>query len=237
MLSTDCVESNAAPVRERLLAILDDLRNDGPEQAELDWNHSMLTRHFADPTDEALTFRFEECVAAIEGQGSSLTLVSSTGTTLRRSPDRYAEGDLALDGLRRRLPAGIIVPLDESGRKVNAVAEQKLSAERQSPLVEDLESLVAVLAQDEELINIAEARRGRFKGLRATTDRRLMFIFNGDAETDFREVPLEAASYVSVKGLRKNRLCLTAASEDLEFSDIWPRERLGEIHSQLIAAA
>lgn len=345
LLSTDCEESNAAPVRESLLAILEDLRQDGPEQAELDWNHSMLVRQFADPSavlgqlhaaarreliggdpvdeatlvrdsqsltpqmvaaaiggvmatmvvsvpygtpkyvregvrdyvvdltdpaegtrfaprakwkslavfdelivggdavtyrprpaDNALTFRFAECVAAIEGQGSSLTMVSRTGRTLRLSPDRYEEGDLALDSVRRRLPAGIIVPLDDSGRKVHAVAAQKLAAEHQSPLVDDLESLVGLLAQNEQLINVAEARRGRFQGLLATTDVRLMFIFNGDSETDFREVPLDAATDVSVKGLRKNRLCLTAANEELEFSDLWPRERLSEIHSQLLAA-
>ena len=37
----------------------------------------------------------------------------------------------------------------------------------------------------------------------------------------------------SAKGLPKKRLTLTAAGEQLEFADVWPRQRLAEIVEQL----
>ena len=188
------------------------------------------------PGGDVLSIRFEECVAAVQCQDSSLSLISNAGTTLLVDPQQFEDGSVALDTIRDRLPEGIVVPMDELGQKVDAVAREKLSGERQTPIVGDLEALVSVLSPEEELVNLAEARRTRYRGLLATTDRRLIFVFDGTTETDFREVPFDDIRVLKVKGLRNKRLCVTVEGEHLEFSEIWPRERLKEIEGQLTGA-
>jgi hypothetical protein len=338
VLSSDCRENDAVPVRDGVLAILDDLADHGPTEGELEWHRSMVLRQRADPharlqqldyyarreliggdplddatvlreideltpesvatavqevlpsmlvsvpagtprsarpglaeyrapdpTDsvagtrfppnkkwrqleafdevtigsagltyrarpgaEPFTIRFEDCVAAVEAQESSLDLIARTGSYVRISPERFENGVLALDTVRRALPADVFVPMDEANDRVQGAAARFLSDDRRAPVAGDLDALAGVLAPAEEIRALAEAHRQRFQGLLAVTDRRLMFIFTG-AEEDFREAPLDSISNVQTKGMLAKRLALTAADERLEFTDIWPRERLSEI--------
>jgi hypothetical protein len=182
---------------------------------------------------EALTIRFEDCAAAVEGQCDSLNLVSRSGTTLLLCPDHFEDGAPAFEAIRKRLPDEIFVTMDEAGLKVDRVAREKLASERGSPLERDLDALATLLSPDEVLVNVAEARRTRYRGLLATTDRRLLFVFNGSSETDLRDIPFDDIRILKVKGIRDKRLCVTIEGEYLEFSEVLPRERLGEIRDQL----
>jgi hypothetical protein len=345
MLVTDCAETNAAPVRDGLLSILDDLAEHGPTESELEWHHSMVVRQFSDPravysqldsfarreliggdpiddetlsrelealtpqdvavavsevmgsmllsvphgtpkstreglldyaadppgsvrgegfparrkwqeyglrdelhvsddavtyqprpVGDALTIRFDDCVAAIEGQDNSLSLVSRTGTTLRVSPGHYENGERALDVVRGALSDEIAVPMDEAGRKVHDAARRYLSDDRHAPLANELEWLVTTLAADEPIRSLAETKRMRFQGLLAVTDRRLLFFFSG-AENDFRELPLHEAKHVRTRGFVNPRLTMLAQGEDLVFRDFWPSQRLKEIAELLSGTA
>jgi zinc protease len=341
MLVTDCAETNAAPVRDGLLSILDDLAEHGPTEAELDWHRSMVARQFSDPRSvlaqldsyarreliggdpiddetltrelealtpqevaaavsevmgsmllsvphgtpkstreglldyeadsratvrgdgfparrkwqqygirdelyvgregvtyvprpagDALTIRFEDCVAAIEGQDNSLNLASRTGTSLRVSPALYEDGERALEMVRSSLSDEIAVPLDDAGRKVDEAARRYLSDDRHAPLANELEWLATTLAPDEPLRSLAEAKRERFQGLLAITDRRMFFLFSG-AENDFRELPLHEVKNVRTRGFVNPRLTMVGQGEDLVFRDVWPNQRLKEIEELL----
>lgn len=178
-----------------------------------------------------VTILFEECVAAIEGPLGSITVVSSTGTGLSLHPDKYDDGAQALDAVRRRIPDSVFVPPDALAQTVDTLAREKLARVRRVPVGDELGLLGGVLASDEQLVNLAEARRGKFRGLLAITDRRLLFLFRGEQD-DFFEAPLESVAKVEVKGLRSKRL-LVHTDTTTEFSMIWPWERLAELRGQL----
>ena len=199
--------------------------------------------HAAKDSEQVSTVRFADLAAALQESDGSLTLIGRDGAIVPLDPQAFKGAGEVVSDLERRLPPEVIVPPRDaiSGRRggaVDAIAGRKL---RERRLVEaELRLLSDRLDHDEPIVTMAEATIGFKPGLLALTDRRVMWLGQGDREAVHRELPYGDVVDVRMSRYPKDVVTLRSAAGETAFSRIRPKERGPEIVEEVqrrVAAA
>lgn len=184
------------------------------------------------------TVLFAECELILHWSDGSRTLFSRDGFKVHVDPTAWRNGKEIVAALDAELSPDLVVRMEreliDRISEVDSLVKEKLK--RRWVVSEELESLPDVLGDDERLLTFAEANRGLRAGLLVVTDRRVLWVYAPKPE---RLVDVARADVRSVRA-RKGTPMLTNAKvwvetpdEVVQFTDIVPRERAGEIRDLL----
>ena len=185
--------------------------------------------HVSDDSAQVSTVRHADVAAALQEPDGSLTLIGRDGAVVPLDPRAFRGAGDAIADLERTLPAEVLVPPRDAGRGggIEAVAGRKLG---QRFLVEtELRLLGERLDPGEAVVNLAEAAMGFKPGLLALTDRRVIWLHQGDREAVQRELPYGEVIDVRMSRYPKDVVTLRSAVGETAFSRIRPKERGPEI--------
>jgi hypothetical protein len=149
------------------------------------------------PDDDAITVRFDECVAVERWAGGARALWSADGFRLEIQPEAWRDGDVVVRTIDERLPAELVVPMEleveERTAEVDALADEKVK--RGWMTSDELKTLPSVLAPGERVVTLAQGSKGWRFGMLALTDRRLLFLYVDEL---IEETELSSISSVAV---------------------------------------
>lgn len=187
--------------------------------------------HVSGDTGQASTVRFADLAAAVQDPDGALTLIGRDGAVVPLQPHAFRGGAEVIADLERTLPPELLVPPLEAstahGGGVEQVARRKLR--RDWTVQSELELLSARLDHDEELVTLAEASIGLKRGLLAVTDRRVVWLHQGDREQLQRELPYADVAGARIPRLPRDVVTLRSSAGETAFSHIRPKERGREI--------
>lgn len=191
--------------------------------------------HVSDDTDRATTVRFGQLAAALQEPDGSLTLIGRDGAIVPLDPHAFKGAGQVVADLERRLAPELLIPprdtLSDRAPGVEQVARRKL---RQRWMVDpELKLLHDRLDHHENLVTMAEATIGFNHGLLALTDRRVVWLYQGDTEPIVRELPYSDVHGVKLSRVPSHVVTLQSPAGETAFSRITPKERGPEIVEEI----
>jgi Bacterial PH domain/Short C-terminal domain len=112
--------------------------------------------------------------------------------------------------------------------KVGELAENKLRMKL--GVKRELKGLVELLAEDEEVLNLARGEYDDRQGLVVLTDRRVLFTERGMMRSRLEDFPYDRISSVQTStGMVHGTLKLFVSGNAAEIKDVYPKERAPEI--------
>jgi zinc protease len=182
---------------------------------------------------EILTVLWERVVAAMHWPDGSRTLLGLDGFRIHVEPEAWRHGKEAVRVIDERVPIELVIAMDPELtsriERVDGAAQDKLK--RRWVVEDELLALPEELAEDEEILTLAEANRGLRAGLIVLTDRRILWLF-----TMFGGKRLEL-SYDDIASVEVRRrfgetnIELGTAKDQIRFTDIAPKQRAEEIEA------
>ena len=187
--------------------------------------------HVSTQSGQVSTVRFSELAAALQESDGSLTLIGRDGAVVPLDPQALRGAGEVIADLERALPAAAIVPPRDllGGRRggIDAVAGRKLS--HRWAVEAELKLLREGLDHDEEVVNMAHCVMGFKPGLLVLTDRRVVWLAQGDREAVRRELPYREVLDVRMSRFPRDVVTLRSAGGETAFSRVRPKERGPEI--------
>jgi hypothetical protein len=171
--------------------------------------------------EKPVTVLFDRCVSAVEQpDGFSLMLMGENGCSMEIDPREWGQGDELISEIRSRLNPQAIresteLPLH---RRIRELAQ---GIKHRKSLSSELECLPELLAEDEELITLANADTSWMMGLLAVTDTRTLRLVS-----KISEVKVEEFSHSSVEDVgRKDDDLYLAYEGERHTWEVRPRDR------------
>ena len=184
------------------------------------------------------TVLFADCELVLHWSDGSRTLFGRDGFKIHVDPTAWRKGNEIVASIDAELSPDLIVRMErELSDRISAVdslVKEKLK--RRWVVSEELDSLPELLEDDERLLTFAEANRGLRAGLLVVTDRRVLWVYAPKPERMLDVARADVRSVRARKGtplLADAKVWVETPDEVVEFEDIVPRERAGEIRDLL----
>lgn len=118
--------------------------------------------------------------------------------------------------------------MKENEQSLEELAKEKLS--RAFMVRREMKKLPDLLAEDEDVVNLARGEYDGKEGLIVVSDRRVMFVEQGLIRHNFEDFPYEKVSSVKTEtGMRSGKITIYASGNKAELKDIHPKVRAVEI--------
>ena len=186
--------------------------------------------HVAQDTGRASTVRFADVAAAVQEPDGSLTLIGRDGAIVAIDPHAFKGAGQVVADVERRLPPELVVPPRDSGT-IETLARRKLR--RGAPVARELRLLHDLIGQDESLVTMAEAVVGFHLGVLVLTDRRVVWVHQGDTAPVVRELPYRDVLGVKLGRIPSQVVTLRSPVGETAFSRVMPRERAPEVVEEI----
>jgi hypothetical protein len=184
--------------------------------------------------EDAITVRFDECVALERWSTGDRALWSTDGFRLEIVTEAWRGGDAVIRAVDERVPPELVIPMDreveERIAEVDALADEKVK--RSWMTADELKALPSLLAPGERVVSLAQASKGWRNGVLVLTERRLLFLFLEDLVEATDVAAIESVDTTPPSWLVGATLSLTTADGELEYSDL-KEERASELADEL----
>lgn len=116
----------------------------------------------------------------------------------------------------------------ESEQSLEELAKEKLSMGFM--VRREMKKLPELLAEDEDVVNLARGEYDGKEGLVVVSDRRVLFVEQGMIRHNFEDFPYDKVSSVKTEtGMRSGKITIYATGNKAELKDIHPKARVTEI--------
>ena len=118
--------------------------------------------------------------------------------------------------------------MKENEQSLEELAKEKLSMGFM--VRREMKKLPELLAEDEDVVNLARGEYDGKEGLVVVSDRRVMFVEQGMIRHNFEDFPYEKVNSVKTEtGMRSGKITIHASGNKAELKDIHPKARVTEI--------
>lgn len=182
---------------------------------------------------DVLTVRWDQLVAALRWPDGSRTLLGRDGFRIHVEPEAWRRGKEVVRLIDDRVPSELAIVMDPELtsrlERVERAVQEKLK--RRWVVEDELTALPEELAEDEQILTLAEASRGLRAGLIVLTDRRILWLFNMFSGRRLDLSYDEVGSVEVRRKLTETNIELGTTTEQIRFTDIAPKERAEEIEA------
>jgi hypothetical protein len=185
---------------------------------------------------EAISVRYKDVAALVYRGADRATVVGTNGNTISFNLRAYADQNSLREQLDVNIPSGLVIALDGPLPLSDLIVDQ---LESTVFVKAELAALAGHLREDETVLNLARADRGREEGLAVITDRRLLYLSTG-LRGGVSLVEIERDQITKVgrvwPGISAHSLDIRTSDTRVWFRSLMPKGRASEFAEALQAS-